>query len=184
MKILKRVSGIQVNNWKEKTLSIFLILSAFIFDGFIASYWSVALDTNYGLMVPRTIFLMFIILSFHYEKKFMLISAAFFGFLMDTYFMGFVGIYLLSLLMIVLIISKLKELMRANVMSYTMLTIVMITIIEIFIYGVVRILGITGMTMQNFLVEKMAATLLLNTLIMLFFSFFIEKLILNVIDKN
>ncbi|MDN6162064.1 MAG: rod shape-determining protein MreD, partial [Atopostipes sp.] len=104
-----------MNRWKEKIVSIVLILSSLILDGFIANYFSTTLDTNYGLMVPRTIFLIFIMLSFHYDKNFMLTSAVVFGFLMDTYFLGFVGIYILSLVMIVMMISKLKELVHANV---------------------------------------------------------------------
>lgn len=174
----------RMNNWKENFLSIILMLSSLILDGFIANYFSAALDTNYGLMVPRTVFLIFIILTFYYEKKFMVMSALIFGFLMDTYFLGFIGIYLLSLLIIVLIISEIKEFIRGNIISYTMLTIVILTIIEIFIYSVIRTLGITAMSMQTFLVEKLAATLFLNSLIMLFLSFFIEKLILIVINKK
>lgn len=65
-----------------------------------------------------------------------------------------------------------------------MLTIVVITIVEIFIYGVIRILGITGIVLQEFLVKRLAATLLLNTIIMFFSSYFIQKLILNTMDKN
>lgn len=173
-----------MDKWKEKVLSIVLMLSSLILDGFIASNWSTVLDTNYGLMIPRTIFLVFIILSFHYEKNFMLTSAFIFGFLMDTYFLGFIGIYIISLLSIVFTVFKFKELVHANIVSYTVLTIVIITMAELFIYGVIRILGITGMNFQEFLVGKLAATLLLNTLIMLFSSYFIEKLILNSMDKN
>ena len=114
----------------------------------------------------------------------MIISAIIFGILMDTYFLGFLGIYILSLLAIVTIIFKFKELVQANVLSYMMLSIVLITGIEIFIYGVIRILGITGITLQEFLVEKLAATLFLNTLIMLFSGYFIEKLIQKTMDKN
>lgn len=173
-----------MDKWKEKVLSIVLILSSLILDGFIASNWSTALDTNYGLMVPRTVFLIFIILSFHYEKNFMLTSAFIFGFLMDTYFLGFIGIYIICLLSIVFTIVKFKELVHANIVSYTVLTIVIITMAELFIYGVMRILSITGMNFQEFLVGKLAATLLLNTLVMLFSSYFIEKLILKNMDKN
>lgn len=173
-----------MNNWKENLLAIILMLSSLILDGFIANYWSTALDTNYGLMVPRMTFLVFIILAFYYEKNFMIISAVIFGFLMDTYYLGFLGIYILSLLAIVTAIFKFKELVQANVVSYTLLTIVLITAIEIFIYGVIRILGITGISIQEFLVEKLAATLFLNTLIMLFSSYFIQKLILKTMDKN
>lgn len=173
-----------MNNWKGKVLAIVLMLSSLILDGFIANYWSAALDTDYGLMVPRLIFIIFIILTFHFERNFMIISAIIFGFLMDTYFLGFLGIYILSLLAIVSIIVKFKELVQANVLSYAMLSIVLITAIEIFIYGVIRILGITGITIQEFLVRKLAATLFLNTLIMLFSSYFIQRLILKSVDKN
>lgn len=173
-----------MNNWRGKFLSIVLVLFSLIFDGFIASYWSTSLDTNYGLMVPRTVFLMFIILSFHYEKKFMLFSAMIFGFLMDTYYLGFIGIYLFSLILIVLIVSKVSKLVSPNVLTFTMLTIVILTTIEIFIYLVIRTLGITGMVMQEFLVNKLAATLLLNTGLMVFSSYFIQKLILNVQENK
>lgn len=173
-----------MNNWKEKILSIVLILSSLILDGFVANYWSQALDTNYGLMIPRTIFLVFIILSFHYTKNFMLTNAVIFGFLMDTYFLGFIGIYLTALLAIVLMIFKFKEVVHGNVMSYTLLTIVIITMIEFFIYGVIRVLGISGMNIQEFLVSRLAATLFLNTIVMLLSSYFIERLILHSMNKN
>lgn len=173
-----------MDNWKEKVIAIVLILSSLILDGFIANYWSLILDTNYGLMIPRTIFLVFIILTFHYEKNFMLTSAIIFGFLMDTYYLGFTGIYIFSLVMIVLVILKFKELISANIISYTMLTIVIVAIVEFFIYGVVRMIGITNMSVQDFLVSKLAATLFFNTFIMLIASYFIQKLILNVVSKN
>lgn len=173
-----------MNNWRGKLLSIVLILFSLIFDGFIASYWSASLDTSYGLMVPRILFLIFIILSFHYGKKFMLFSAVIFGLLMDTYYLGFIGIYLFSLILIVLIISKVKKLIDPNVLTYTMLTIIILTVIEIFIFMVIRILGISGMTMQEFLVNKLAATLLLNTVLMIISSYFIQKLILSVNENK
>lgn len=173
-----------MNNWKEKMLAIFLILFSLILDGFIANFWSVNLETSIGLMIPRTIFLIFIILSFHYEKRFMLSNVLVFGFLMDAYYLGFIGIYLFSLLILVLIIFKFKEFVHANLLSYTMLTIVILTVVELFIFGVIRILGVSGMTLQEFLVNKLAATLLLNTLLMFSSSYFIQKLILSVREKN
>lgn len=165
-------------------LAIFLILFSLILDGFIANFWSVNLETSIGLMIPRTIFLIFIILSFHYEKRFMLSNVLVFGFLMDAYYLGFIGIYLFSLLILVLIIFKFKEFVHANLLSYTMLTIVILTVVELFIFGVIRILGVSGMTLQEFLVNKLAATLLLNTLLMFSSSYFIQKLILSVREKN
>ena len=171
-------------NSKGKLLAITLMFSSLILDGFIASYWAVNLDTNFGLMVPRLIFLVFIILSFHYRKNFMLASAFIFGFLMDTYYLGFFGIYIVSLIIIVYTTDILKGILQPNIITYTMLAVIEITIVENFIYGVIRILGVTRISLQEFLVTKLAATLLFNSVIMLLISYFIHQLLYQVLDKN
>lgn len=173
-----------MNNIKEKLLAIFLMFSSLILDGFIASYWATNLNTNFGLMIPRLIFLVFIILSFHYDKNFMITSATIFGFLMDAYYLGFFGIYIVSFIMIVYLTFNLKQLLQSNIISYTMLAFLTIAIVETFIYGVVWILGVTTISFQQFLISKLAATLLLNTSIMLLFSYLIHLLIEHAMDKN
>lgn len=173
-----------MNNWKGKLLAITLMFSSLILDGFIASYWAINLDTSIGLMVPRLIYLVFILLSFHYEKNFMLASAFVFGFLMDTYYLGFFGIYIVSFVLIVYITDTLKETLRPNVITYTLITVIIITVVESFIYGTIRILGITGISLQDFLVTRLAATLLFNSITMLLISYFIHRLVYQVLDKN
>lgn len=160
------------------------MFSSLILDGFIASYWAVNLDASFGLMVPRLIFLVFILLSFHYEMNFMLTSAFIFGFLMDSYYLGFFGIYIVSLIITVYITNSFKEILQASVITYTMLAVIQITVVEVFMYGVIRILGITGISIQEFLVTKLAATLLFNSVIMLLMSYLIERLVYQALDKN
>lgn len=173
-----------MHNLKGKLLAITLMFSSLILDGFIASYWAVNLDTNFGLMVPRLIFLIFILLSFHYDKNFMFVSAFVFGILMDTYYLGFFGIYIVSFIMIVYSTNSFKKVLQPSVMSYTMLAVILVTIVESFIYGVIRILGMTGISLQGFLVTKLAATLLFNGLLMLFLSYFIQQLVFKAMEKN
>lgn len=171
-------------NSKGKLLAITLMFSSLILDGFIASYWAVNLDTDYGLMVPRLIFLVFILLTFHYEKNFMLASAFIFGMLMDAYYLGFFGIYIVSFILIVYATDAFKGILQPNVLTYTMISVIILTIIESFIYGIIRILGITGITLQEFLVTKLAATLFFNSVTMLLISYFIHRLVYQVLDKN
>ncbi len=169
---------------KGKFLAITLMFVSLILDGFIASYWAMNLDTSFGLMIPRIIFLVFILLSFHYEKNFMLASAFVFGTLMDTYYLGFFGIYIVSFILIVYTTGIFKGMLQPNVMTYTMLSVIILTIVENFIYGVVRLLGITGISLQEFLVTKLAATLLFNSVTMLLMSYFIHRLVFKILDKN
>lgn len=156
---------------------------AVLFDGFLASYWASNLITDFGLMIPRTIVLILIIFSFHYNQNFMFTSAAVFGFLMDSYYLGFFGPYMAVLVMVVSISISLKKLLRPNVLSYTVVAILSITLVENVIYGIMRILGITGISFQMFVVSRLGATLLFNVLIMLVFSYFIHRSVLSVMDE-
>ena len=173
-----------MNNWKQNLLPIFLMLFAVLFDGFVSSYWTSSLDTSIGLFIPRTILLVIIILTFYYPQKYMYGNVALIGFIMDAYYLGFVGIYMATFLLAVAFVSTIKGAIRPNVLSYTLSSILVLTISELVIYGIMRILGITSMDFQVFIVSRLSATLLFNGLIMLIFSFFVERLIVSTIDET
>lgn len=172
-----------MNNWKQNLLPISLMLFAVLFDGFLTSYFASGLDTNIGLFVPRTIILVIIILTFHYPQTFMYGNVAIIGFIMDAYYLGFLGIYMATFLLVVAVVSSFKTSLRPNVMTYTLVSILVLTISELVVYGIMQILGITSMGFQAFLVSRLSATLLFNGLIMLVFSFLVHQWILNILDE-
>src|SRR5699024_11306893 len=94
------------------------MFSSVLIDGFITSAWTPTLETNLGFIIPRTIVLVIIILSFHYKESFMLGSAAIFGFIMDTYYLGFIGIYMASFLLIVYFTYIFYRIFNLNVLFY------------------------------------------------------------------
>lgn len=172
-----------MNNWKQSLFAILLMFSTVLIDGFIASYWAESLNTDFGIMIPRTIILVMIIFSFHFDHTFMLASTAIFGLLMDSYYLGFFGPYLASLIMVYYIVLNIKKFLLPNIFSYTVVTILAITLVENFIYGIMSILGITSISYQMFIVSRLGATLLFNVLIMLVFGYFIHRLVLKVMDE-
>ncbi len=173
-----------MNHWKQTLLPLLLMFSSVLLDGFIASYWGSTLDTNIGLVVPRIILLILIILSFHYKESFMLGSAAAFGFIMDAYYLGFLGVYMASFMLVVTIVSNLKQMIQPNVLSYTLVSILGITAAELVVYGLMRILSITTISFQVFVVSRLSATLLFNGLAMLLFSYFIHRLVVNTLSES
>lgn len=173
-----------MNNWKQTLLPILLMLSSVLLDGFITSYWTSTLDTNLGLVVPRAIILVIIILTFHYKNNFMLSSVAIIGFIMDAYYLGFLGVYMASLLLVVTIVSNLKRVIQPNVLSYTVVSILGLTASELVVYSIMRVLGITTISLQMFLVSRLSATLLFNGLAMLVFSYFIHRIVVNTLDES
>ncbi|HLR92273.1 MAG TPA: rod shape-determining protein MreD [Atopostipes sp.] len=173
-----------MHHWRKNLTVILLLFSSVLIDGFIQSAWTSSLQTSIGLIVPRTILLMFIILSFHFEPNFILINAAIFGFIMDTYYLGFIGIYMASLVLMVYLTYHLKRLIRPNVLSYTLISVLGITLVEVIVFGIMRILGITTLSFQLFLVSRLSATLLFNGIVMLVFSFFIDRLVANIADES
>lgn len=103
---------------------------------------------------------------------------------MDAYYLGFVGVYMATFILAVTLVATLKGIIRPNVLSYTLSSILVLTVSEILIFGIMRILGITSMDFQFFIVSRLSATLLFNGLIMLIFSFFVERLIVSTIDET
>ena len=173
-----------MNHWKQNLLPVFLMLFAVLFDGFLTSYGASSLETSIGLFIPRTVLLMIIILTFYYPEKFMYGNVALIGFIMDAYYLGFVGVYMATFILAVTLVATLKGIIRPNVLSYTLSSILVLTVSEILIFGIMRILGITSMDFQFFIVSRLSATLLFNGLIMLIFSFFVERLIVSTIDET
>lgn len=173
-----------MNNWKQILLPIGLMLTAVLFDGFLTSYMASALDTSIGGIIPRTILLVIIILTFHYDQKYMLGSAAVIGFIMDAYYLGFLGVYMVAFILLVTLVSSVKRVIHPNVLSYTLLSVLGITTAELVVYGIMRILSITTISFQGFLVSKLSATLLFNGVVMLLFSYFIHRLIVNTLDES
>lgn len=174
----------RVNNWKQTILPFFLMLLAVLTDGFLSSYFSAVLNTSFGLMIPRTIILVIIILAFHYKPNVMYINISIIGFIMDAYYLGFLGVYMATFFFLVAIVNGLKRFLNANVLSYTLVSIIGLAASEVFIYGIMRILGITTISFQIFLVSRLGATLLFNAVIMLVFSFFIHRLVVNTLDES
>lgn len=170
--------------WRQTILPILLLFFSLLLDGFMTSYWTGDLFTGLGHIIPRTIVLMLIILSFHYNLNFMFAMAVFIGFIMDAYYLGFIGIYIAAFMLIVYIFSKLKSVFDPNVLSYTLFSILGITTLEIFVYGMMRILGITSLPFQMFLATRLGATLLFNSILMLLVSYFIDLWVVNVLDEG
>ena len=172
-----------MKNWKQILLPFFLMFTALLLDGFISGAFSMQLNTNIGLIIPRLVFLVLIILCFHYESTFMYVNAALLGFIMDSYYIGFIGPYLFSFILVISIVTSLKHTVNANVLSYTILSILGLTASELMVYGIMRILGITSIAFQVFIVSRLSATLLFNAFIMLAFSYFIHRFIVNLLDE-
>lgn len=173
-----------MKQWKETILPLFLMFVAILFDGFVANIWTDHLVTDIGRIIPRAIILMIILLSFHYNQKFMLVSVAVIGFLMDAYYLGFIGVYMSAFMLLVTIVSSMKQIIRVNPFTYTLVSILGITATEVVVYSIMRILGITSHTLQMFIVTRLSATLLFNGIVMLLFSYFIHRLVVNTLDKS
>lgn len=173
-----------MNRWKQVLLPFFLMFTALLLDGFVASVFSSQLHTGFGLISPRFVFLVLIILCFHYEQSFLYVNAALIGFIMDAYYVGFLGPYVASFILLIMIITNLKQAINPNILSYTLVSILGLTASELLVYGIMSILGVTAMGFQTFIVSRLSATLLFNAIVMLVSSYFIHQMIVNLLDER
>ena len=114
----------------------------------------------------------------------MLVSAGIVGFIMDTYYLGFIGVYVASFIMVAYLSYNFKRIIQPNVLSYTLVSVIGLTLVETVVYGIMRILGVTSISLQMFIVSRLGATLLFNAIVMLVFSYFIHRFILNIMDES
>jgi rod shape-determining protein MreD len=164
-----------MEQWKRAIFPLVLLFAALMFDGIGAALLREQFQSNMGLMVPRLTLLCLIILSFYLKPSHITTLSLVFGFIYDSYYTGYLGIYMASFVFVGYLMMQLRPMFHANVLIYVLLSVIVITIVEFFLYGVYRTLGIAMITPQAFIAERLGATLLLNSVMMLVLSWPLDR---------
>jgi len=152
-----------VANWKKTTIPIFLLFFTLLIDGGLTYLFREQLNTSFGLMIPRLVIITLIMLSFYLEPKQLFILASAFGFIYDSYYSGVLGIYIAAFILIPYLVIQIRQLINPYFYAIMLINIVILTLLELFVFGVYKVIGLSDMTLQLFLVSRLSGTLLVNT---------------------
>lgn len=144
-------------------LIIFII--SFLVDGVLTNHFpTLFLRSGYSL-TPRIVVIAVVMLNFMIDNKSMFWFSIIAGFFVDSYYSGILGVYMGLFAIIVRIIRLVRSNILQNPFTLGLAIVCFLSFTEIGVYFVYALHGVAGMNWNEFLVQRLSATLILNIVI-------------------
>lgn len=148
-----------------------IVVFLFGIEGIIPNFIPSMINNQYWIIVPRFLYVLFILIIIFYDRKLGLIYAFCTGIIMDLVFTEILGIYLFLYPTILYLTAKLVRDWYSNLFIVFFVTLFSITALEFAIYGMYSVLNIAGISMNFFIYHRLLPTLALNSVFYIVVSF-------------
>ncbi|GLO66714.1 MULTISPECIES: rod shape-determining protein MreD [Oceanobacillus] len=109
------------------------------------------------------IFLVYIAVFFdHNDTYYSVLYALIFGLLFDIVYTGILGVYMFSYALVIYIVHGIKKMLQGNFYVLLLLATFGIVLIEFTIYGIFSVVGMIDISLESFILNRLAPTILLN----------------------
>ncbi|WP_110111487.1 rod shape-determining protein MreD [Bacillus sp. CGMCC 1.16541] len=149
----------------------FLVSIAFIGESMVVNFIAVEPFLREWVLSPRFVVIILVLMAVYFSLKQAMIYGLIFGMLYDVAFTDVLGVYMLGIPAVCYLISKMMKVLQNNLVVVSILALFAVTIIEFYIYGINVLIHVTDMTFDRFLQQRFYATLILNAVFFLFFSY-------------
>ena len=139
-----------------------LMIIAFLLDGVIMNHFSVFLIESGYTLVPRIVVITLILLTFIIDHSSMFWFAVMVGFMYDSYYSGILGVYMAIFAVIIRLIGHIRGKISINPFTLGLALIFLLTITETGVYIIYTLIGIQHLSVQQFLVQRLGSSLVLN----------------------
>jgi len=173
-----------MKTWKLVILPIVSLIFVFMLEGVITAYFNNTLFTSVGYVVPRFTVILLVMFAFYLSPNHIYILSLIIGFLYDSYYTGYLGIYMASFCLISYLVIGVRDMFKSTVLTHGLIGILMVTLLEIMTYWIFRILGIANIEVSVFLAERLGATLLFNGIFLFALNPLLEKFSLFILNDN
>lgn len=166
-----------MQKWKRVIVPILILFVSLLLDGVITSLFTAELQTSIGIMSPKLFVLAVVVLAYYLEPRHIYILTLLFGFIYDSYYSGILGIYMTVMTLIAYFIIQLRPFIEPNMLVLVLISIIMLTINEFFLFSVYRAIGLTEVTISQFMAERLGATLALNTVLIALVGYPLKRIL-------
>lgn len=142
-------------------IPLIMILS-FLLDGVMMNQLSASLLEAGYTLVPRTIVITIVVLSFLVDYPQLFWFAVVVGFMYDSYYAGILGVYLALFAMIVRFIGTIRGKLSLNPFTIGIALLVMLAFVEGSVYVLYTSQGFIHLSWQEFLIQRLVPSLILN----------------------
>ena len=139
-----------------------LIFLGLILDGIIMNVFSSQLIDGSYTLVPRLTVVFLIILSIFFHKQPLFQYALLFGVIYDSYYIGIIGIYTVSLASCIYLLKRSYNFLTITPSTVLLIYVLSLSYVEVLSFTIYVILGYVEMPFSMFLVTRLVPTLLLN----------------------
>ncbi|KUP05866.1 hypothetical protein Q75_10795 [Bacillus coahuilensis p1.1.43] len=154
-----------------------VILLMFYFESVFVQFFSLVYFSDMTI-VPRFLLLSLFFVNVYYDKKASFIYAVIFGVFYDVYHTTIFGVYLYLLPGLLYLFSKASRGFDTNVVFTSFLSLLGLMIGEFILYAFHLMIQNTSVTFQEFLLERLVPTIVLNAIILLLFSYPFKQFLL------
>ena len=139
-----------------------LMIITFLIDGVMMNHFSTFFMESGYTLVPRIVVITLVLFTFIIDHSSMFWFAILVGFMYDSYYSGILGIYMAIFAVIVRVIGHIRGKISINPFTLGLALIFLLTITETGVYIIYHLIGIQHLTVQQFLVQRLGASLVLN----------------------
>jgi rod shape-determining protein MreD len=136
----------------------------FVFDGTVMQViFPEGTGTPY-VLIPRFTTVLILFIAFFMTRPTALVYGLIFGFLTDIVYSDIIGVYFFSMAFTAYLMASISKIFRRNLLATFLLGLLGIVLLEFQVYGMYSIVGITRVSLNEFLYDRLFPSLVLNGL--------------------
>ncbi|MBP1947673.1 rod shape-determining protein MreD [Virgibacillus litoralis] len=151
-----------------KRIIIPLVLFSFlVLEGVALELLPISLAKSDLVIVPHWVFVFLLFLAIFYDREntyFSVLYGLLFGLLIDIVYTGVLGVYMFSYALVIYIIHGLTKMLHANFFVSLLLGMIGLILCEVIINAIYTVVGISDMIWKDYLIYRMAPTVIANIL--------------------
>lgn len=141
-----------------------ILFIAFMLDGVFATHFFGVLQTPVGYIIPRLTLMLLISFGLYLTPSSLYLISFLFGFLYDSYYLGIVGVYLPTFLLISYLILQFRKFLKPNLLNNLLIGILILIFSELMVYFILNTIGFTQLSIGGFFIARLGISLLVNIL--------------------
>ncbi|WP_026023002.1 rod shape-determining protein MreD [Paenisporosarcina sp. TG20] len=119
---------------------------------------------EYRYLIPRFLIMYLIFISIYYNRNRAMAYGLLFGVLYDVFFLDIIGLYSFLYPLICLIASFIVKYIHQHLIITTVISLVLVTGLEFVLYQFFLFIGLTDISLQVFISERLIPTMLANSI--------------------
>lgn len=136
----------------------------FVFDGTVMQViFPEGTGTPY-VLIPRFTMIIILFIAFFMSRSTALLYGLIFGFLTDIVYSDIIGVYFFSMAFTAYLMASISKIFRTSLLAVFLLGLLGVVLVEFQAYGMYSIVGITHVSLDEFLYVRLFPSLVLNGL--------------------